>query len=172
MKITTYSVAPAGIGKRDFSVAIQRSTAMVIAPRTNRIAWNVTYPGLATFPWPNCWGTGPWLFFDEDNNIVDVAPRTPYHIFEGEASSPMNALTLWAFLRFPSMADYFAWNWDRWYGDYYGYGKARMKLTSGIKTEFGCVYTAVFSVYSEFPTFDVTLDVHGVEEDPDEYRVR
>lgn len=166
-----FSVSIRGVGRKDYSIQVQRSVQPVISRRVNRITWYLYWAApLPTLIYPNYYATTPLQFFDENNNLTETAPRVPYHIFEINASTEMNAVMFVGLMRFASMDDYLAWIMERWYGDHYGYGVAKGKYTAGLKTEPGRVYSVGFAVYSEFPAFDVKINIHAVEEDPAEYR--
>lgn len=163
-------VVPMGLGRKDYSAGVEKSVQPVVANRTPRISWSWGYLALPSVVYPNFYATMPIFFYDEYDNLVTVAPRVPYHMFEIELSSPIGGLVFVGFQRFASLADFWAWNVEKWYGDFYGYGRAKTRYTAGIKTEEGKLYSVSYGVYSELPNFDVDMDIKGIEEDPLEYR--
>jgi len=57
------------------------------------------------------------------------------------------------------------WNVDKWYGDVWGYSKATLYFTTGIKTEEGKVYCAIASEYSAASQFQLRLTIHALQEE-------
>jgi len=104
------------------------------------------------------------IYFIFPGGVV-AAPATPRHFYNVINTSGRNALVLAGFYRFNSWADYLIFNVDEWYGTVYGYGKAELHWTNGIKTEEGKVYAAGICEYSERPTFTIHMTSHSLFEE-------
>ncbi len=167
--ILTYAVVSQGVGKRDYSLTVEKSTEPVISHRHRRASYSGTWAGIPTNVYPGWYLNWPMQWINEYGIGVDVAPRLPYHIYEIEVATPLSCLVYLSFWRFDSLADWDIFNPDAWYGDIYGYRKARFLWSRGLTIIEGKVYAIGFGVYSELPLFDLTVDAHSLIEDPNEY---
>jgi hypothetical protein len=163
-KIKTFVVPERGIGKRDYSEAIEFASQASFRGHQRRMVWTFEYYGIPTAPFPNFYGIG-LQFFDAGGGVVIPAPDIPYHIYKVTVTTGRAALVLAGFCRFASLADANIWNVEKWYGDTYGYGKAELIYTNGIKTEQTKVYAVALSEYSERPDFDIRLSVDALWEE-------
>ncbi len=166
MKIELFTVAPTGVGKRDYSQGIEFASQ---ATSRGHQARDITTLDiiLDTAAFPDFWAQ-PMEFFWPDGSLRYEAPSTPLHIHDVVITSERNALVLAGLYRFASFADMAAaWPWtvEVWYGDIWGYGKAELHYTNGIKTEPGKFYAIAFSEYSEEPTFHIHMTVGALKEE-------
>lgn len=163
MPLEAFIVPQRGIGKRDYSQVIEFATEASFRGHQRRYVLTVEYPGIPTPPFPIFYGIG-YQFFDAEGNVVIPAPEIPYHIHKVTVTTGRAALVLAGLYRFASLADADIWNVEKWYGDIYGYGKAELIYTNGIRTEQGKVYGVAIAEYSERPTFDLLLSTDGLYE--------
>lgn len=164
MKTQYFSVPVVGIGRRDYSEGIEFATQASFRGHQARINWADDYIDVPTIPFPFSYGV-LLLFFDATGALVSEAPDIPYHIFSIIVTSERAGLVTTGLYRFASLADAMIWNVEKWYGDVYGYGKAELLYTAGIKTAPGKVYVVPLAEYSEQPTFSIHSTITALEEE-------
>ena len=164
MKTETFPVTARGVGRRDYSDAIEFASAATAKGLQARAANTARYFGVPVVAWPDFW-VMLFLFADEYRVVSEVAPRIAYHIFNIEVAGEGAALTLAGLYRFATYDDIWMWNVDKWYGDMFGYGKAALDYTKGIKTAEGKYYLIAFSQYTEKPSFNVHIKVNMLNEE-------
>lgn len=163
MGTKTFTVPGKGIGRRDFSNALEFASQASSRGHQRRMVWTLEGYDIPTLAFPDAFGT-VIPFFDEAGALVILAPAIPYHIYKVTNSSGRAALVLAGLYRFASLADAYIWNVERWYGDNYGYGKTELIYTNGIKTEEGKIYIVTYAEYSEKPTYDLRMSIDALYE--------
>lgn len=164
MKVETFVIPQRGMGTRDYSEAVEFASQASFRGHQARVNWAEDYYDADTLPFPEI-NAAALLFFNAAGDTVIEAPDIPYHIYHIIVTSERNALVVAGFYRFASLADAYIWNVEKWYGDVYGYGKAELLYTNGIKTEEGKVYVVALSEYSEEPTFSIHMTANALEEE-------
>jgi len=159
-----FTVPQVGVGRKDYSETVEFASEASFKGHQRRDCWVVDYSGVPTIPFPFSYAV-LLQFWDAAHVVVVPAPDIPYHIYKVTITTGRAALTMTGLYRFASLADAYIWNVERWYGDTYGYGKAELVYTNGIKTEQGKVYCVSFAEYSEMPTFDFRMTVNGLHEE-------
>lgn len=160
---TEFLVPAKGVGRRDYTSGVEYATQATYHGFQHRVSWFDTFLEVPTIPYPEFYSANIY-FFDEYLDIVDVAPRFPYHFFEILATTERHALLGVGFYRFASLADFDIWNVEKWYGTLFGYGQVLLNFSHGIKTEQGKVYAVSFAEYSAEPDFNIHWDINSVEE--------
>lgn len=163
MAIQAFTVPTRGIGRRDYSSAIEFASQASIKGHQARVNAVADYLSVPVPTFPEFYAT-ILLFWDAQDNLVIPAPDLPYHFYKISITAGRNALVLCGFYRFASLDDVYVWNVEKWYGRMYDYSKAELVFTNGIKTEEGKVYLVTFAEYSEQATCDIHLEYHSLEE--------
>ena len=140
--ITEFAVAAKGVGRRDYTGLIEHasvSSYRSFQTRANSsiIATQLVYPAIGSAH------AGVLSFYGALS-----APSYPFYYYHLSVTGELDALTLIGLYRFASIADLFAWNWDEWYGDAWGYHKAELDYANGIRTEEGKLYAVMYAQYS------------------------
>lgn len=164
MKTGYFAVPEVGVGRRDYSETVEFASEASFRGHQLRLCWTFEFPGVPTVPFPGFYAIG-LLFWDAAHVPVIPAPDIPYYIYKVTITTGRAALAIAGFYRFASLADANIWNVEKWYGDSYGYGKAELVYTNGIKTLEGKVYCVAFAEYSEEPTFDFRMNIDGLNEE-------
>ena len=164
MKTKYFTVPPVGIGRRDYSEAVEFASEASFKGHQRRDCWTFEAPGVPTVPFPGFYAIALG-FWDAEHVPVIPAPDIPFHIYKVTITTGRAALAIAGFYRFASLADAGIWNVEKWYGDSYGYGKAELVYTNGIRTLEGKVYCVALAEYSEMPTFDVRMNADGLHEE-------
>lgn len=159
----TFSVPAKGIGRRDYSRSVDFAVQPTLRGHQGRLNWYAEW----ILPTPDFDDSyAAYLqFFDAEGNSVVLAPDIPYHLHKIAVTTERKALIKVGLYRFASWADFLIFNYDKWYGDIFGYGKAELRFTNGIKTEEGKVYAVIFAEYSEEATFTAHFLVNSLSEE-------
>jgi len=163
--IKTFAVASKGIGRRDYSLAIEYASQPTVKGWQGRNNWAADYEGVPTLPFG--WAYMDRLgFYDAKGNLVYEAPSDIVnHIYYAGVASSRKALVNVGIWVFANEADYWAGIVEKDLGWVSGYGIAELEFTTGINTEAGKVYALLFGEYSEEPTFDMRYTVNALEEE-------
>jgi len=161
--MTTFTVPAKGIGRKDYSRNVDFAVQPTLRGHQGRQNWYAEWT-LPTVPFGYIY-VAYLRFFDAEGNLVYPAPDIPYHLYRMVVTTERNALILVALYRFASWADMMVFNYDKWYGDLFGYGEAELRFTNGIKTEEGKLYAVAFSEYSEEATFTAHFLVNSLREE-------
>lgn len=163
--IKTFTIAPGGIGRRDYSLAIEYASQPTLKGFQARNNWAADYvdvPKLLSFEWIYVDSLG---FYDAEGNLHAEAPvGIVNHIYYVGVSSSRKALVSVGLSVFASYADYWDWIGEKVLGLVNGYGIAELEFTAGINTEPGKVYAILWGEYSEELTFDMRYTVNALEE--------
>lgn len=165
MKVETFTVAARGIGRADYSKAIERSVQPFITPtlRQNWMHFSGTFI-LDTFPFPSIWIillTMP----QEDGSWGWLASSIHMHFFEIGMSIRTNHLVTVGLLRWASIADFFAGIVAQRSPQIFSYGKANITFSKGIPTQEGSLYSIMATGWPDTPTFEVTVTATGMATD-------
>lgn len=164
MVVQVFDVPIEGIGRRDYSQAVEVATASSWRGHQRRVSWGGSY----TLPTP-VFGLVYITYLPFDVSIEDplglFAPATPYYFMSLTVSSIQDALTCVFFANFATWDDVLIFNYDEWFGEIYGYGKASLEYSKGVKTKEGRIYVLGFCTYPESATFTAEFSVHGLQEE-------
>jgi len=164
MKIETVAVATKGIGRRDYSSAVEYASQPTARGFQGRNNWAADYTDVPTLPfgWVYADALG---FYDAAGVLTYEAPADIVnHIYYVGITSSRKALVNVGLYQFASYADYLAWIVEKVLGWVSGYGIAELEFTTGINTEAGKTYAILFGEYSEEVTFDMRYTVNALEE--------
>jgi len=164
MAVKIFTVPTKGIGRKDYSNAIEFATYATSKGLQARFTYMAEWTDLPTLAWPDFYVCSI-QFFDEEHALTYPAPGIPYHLYQLLITGESNALIFTGFYRFNSEDDIWSWNVDKWYGDMFGYGRAELNFSKGIKTVKGKWYIIAFAQYIDKPTFSVDLTSHWLSEE-------
>lgn len=163
--IRTFAVTPGGIGRRDYSTAIEYASQPALRGWQGRNNWAADYSGVPTLPfgWAyemrlGFYTAGGLLVYEAPSDIVN-------HIYYAGVTSSRKALVNVGLWVFANLADWWAWIVEKSLGWVNGYGAAELEFTKGVNTEAGKVYSIMFGEYSPEPLFDMRITVNALEEE-------
>lgn len=161
-KIDIFTAEARGVGRKDYSRAIERSTQPFITPtlRQDRLAafGDFLVPATA-FPW----GWSALITQPQDDGTWDwIASSIICHYFEIAVSIEQNSLCFIFFENFASLADYYAGIREMYTPQVFGYGKAKIRLSVGFPTHQGGLYQFVFGAWPEVASYRITVSVTGI----------
>jgi hypothetical protein len=163
--VQTFPVVTEGIGRVDYSLTVERSTATFYTPALRQQIYTASYRGtLPTLP-PG------WVYAvvvpmpQEDGSWWYEASSIAMHLMEVSLAIHTNCLVRTGSFRYASLANYYAGIIAQRFITIYGYGQACVELKMGIPTQPGSVYTIALGFYSPHPTEYFTLDVSGLMTD-------
>lgn len=153
-----FPVSAVGIGRQDYSQNLEYSVEPVIRSHLQRINWWFTAAGWPTVPFPFVY-LGDLVFEDRAGVVTNICPSdVEYYIYDVWNQGLYNALTpclLYKYTLVPfALVEVI--------GLVYGYQKASLHFTSGVKCEPGFTYVVCLAQYSELPTFTASMIVHGL----------
>jgi len=162
--IKTFNVASRGIGRKDYSLAVEYASQPALKGWQARNNWALDYEDVPTLPYD--WAYVIYLgFFDAEGVLHGEVPSgIVNHIYYVGVTSSRKALVVAALYEFASLDDYWAWIVESEYGYVSAYGVAELVFTNGINTKPGRVYAVMWTEYSEKPTFDMRITVNALEE--------
>ena len=164
MPITeAYDVKIGGIGRIDYSIGIERSTAAFYTPRLRQQIYTIIYRGAIPPPGPYPWTYGFLIPLPQDDGTWGwEASSIAMHFMELMLSIHSKYLVRTGIIRWASLADY----WDDIIAERLipmnGYGEARIDLQNGIATQPGSVYAIAAGFYSPNPTEYVVMEASGL----------
>jgi len=163
MALETLFTAPIkGIGRKDYTAKVERSTATLYNPSLKQEIFIMEYWGtLSTLPYPSVY------FFiipmpQEDGTWGWEASAITMHFMEMSFTIGSNNLTLIGLLRFASLADYDAFIIAENFPQMYGYGNTKLNYTLGIPTQPGSVYAIVGGFWSSSVAEEVSMVSNGL----------
>lgn len=161
MRIETFVVEAVGVGRVDYSQAVERGTQPFVTPSMHqmKIVLIGTF-ALPPVPWPGAWLL-PFAMPQEDGTWGWTASSLIMHFFEVCASIRTNHLVTVGLLRFNSKADYDIYNIAERSPQVFGYGKAELTFLRGIPTQKGSVYAFLFGFWSGDPG-EITIGYNGL----------
>jgi hypothetical protein len=163
MKVETSFIVPAsGIGRKDYTVTVERSTAALYSPSLKQEVFIMEYWGaLATLPFPSI-----YLFAipmpQEDGTWGWEASSITMHFMEMSFTIGSNNLTLIGLLRFASLDDYYAFIIAENFPQMYGYSNTKINYTLGIPTQPGSVYIVIGGFWSTSVAEQVSMVTNGL----------
>lgn len=158
----TFDVAVGGIGRRDYTLGVERSTSALYTPpyrqevfimRYDGVVWTLPYPSVYLFVVPMPQEDGTWGY--EASSIT-------MHFAEMSFNIATNELTLTGMLRFASLADYYLFIIAENFVQMYGYGHTEIGYTLGIPSRPGSVYAIIGGFWSASPTMQITMVANGL----------
>jgi len=157
-----FDVEAQGIGRRDYSLRVERSTAALAMPSLRQQLFIMLYYGtLPTLPYPSV-----YLFVipmpQEDGAWGYEASSIVMHFTEMSFTIGSNSLVLIGLLRFASLADYYAWIIAENFPQMYSYCHTEIEYTLGIPTQPGSVYAIACGFWSPNPTEGVSFVTNGL----------
>jgi hypothetical protein len=161
----TFAVVRKGVGRRDYSSAVEYASQPTVKGFQGRNCWAADYTDVPTLPFGDAYSDALG-FYDAAGALTYEAPADIInHIYYAGVSSSRKALVNVGLYQFASYADYLAWNVEKVLGWVNGYGIAELEFTTGINTEAGKTYAILFGEYSEEVTFDMRYTVNALEEE-------
>jgi len=168
MALETLFTAPVkGIGRKDYTAKVERSTATLYNPSLKQEIFIMEYLGpLSTLPYPNLY-LMVIAMPQEDGTWGWEASTITMHFMEMSITIGSNNLTLIGLLRFASLADYDAFIRGELppaenFPQMYGYGNAKLNYTLGIPTQPGSVYAIVWGFWSASAVEQVSMVSNGL----------
>lgn len=160
--MTTLFVVPAtGAGKADYTQAIEFATQPTWRSWQRRTVWTLHVDGIPSVPIADFYFIFLYSF---EAGVLYWDTRKPRHFQNVIVSSSRKALVVAGLYQFATLADELAWLPEKWYGDMWGYGKAELEYTNGIRAEVGKYFAAKLCEYSGEPTFDIDISVSSLDE--------
>ena len=161
-KESTFTVAPRGVGRADYSSSLEFISQPAVRAKQARMSWIGAYT-LYTPPFGVIY-TVPLPFYTPEGVVQYSAPDAPYHFHSVGVTTARDALCIVLFARFLTYSDIMIWNVEKYYGFVYGYQHAHLLVTSGIKTEEGYYYAAGIAEYSGELTFMIRYEAQALVE--------
>ena len=160
--VEVFDVNVEGVGRRDYTLGVERSTATLYTPSLRQQVFIMRYAGiLGTLPYPSV-----YLFAipmpQEDGTWGWEASSIMMHFVEMSFTIGSNNLTLIGLLRFASLADYFAFIIAENFPQMYAYSHTEIGYTLGIPTQPGSMYTVVCGFWSASAAEQVSMVTNGL----------
>lgn len=157
-----YSVNTEGIGRKDYTLRVERSTASLYTPSLRQNVFIMRYEGVVpTLPYPSL-----YLFVipmpQEDGTWNWEASSVTMHFMEMSFAIGSNSLVLTGLIRFASLADYFAFIIAENFPQQYAYTHTEFGYTLGIPTQPGSVYTVISGFWSPYAAEQITMVTTGL----------
>lgn len=171
MKTEAFAMTSRGVGRKDYSKAVEYSTQPYITPslRQDRdIALGTFIED--TLPFPNAW-MFPLTLPQEDGTWDWLASSISTHFFEVFTSIKTNHLVVVGLLRYASIDDFFLDIVAERSPILYSYNKAELTFLKGIPTEVGSLYCLLAGAWPytdgipDSPTFELTVGYTGIATD-------
>jgi len=158
----SYDVKARGIGRKDYTLSVERSTSALYTPTMRQEIFIMRYAGiLPTLPYPSV-----YLFIipmpQEDGTWGWEASSIVMHFAEISVTIGSNHLALTGLIRWASLDDYFAFIVAENFPQMYGYGATYLSFTVGIPTQPGSVYTVVGAFWSTNPAEQMSMVANGL----------
>lgn len=158
----TFAVTARGVGRKDYTKTIERSTQPFITPslRQTEISAYASFT-LAVLPFPSIW---VWLMPlpQEDGTWYWLASSIVVHFFELHVSLRTNHLVTIGLARYASIADYLAGHITERGPQIFSYSKADLSLSKGIPTQEGSLYALLATGWPDTPTMEITVMATGI----------
>lgn len=171
MKAVTFVAPVKGVGRKDYSKAIEYSTQPYITPslRQDRdiAIGTVTNP---TLPFPTAW-MFPLLMPQEDGTWDWLASSITTHFFEVFTSIMTNHLVVVGLIRYASIDDFFLDIIAERSPILYSYNKAEVNFLKGIPTKVGSLYCLLAGAWPytdgipDAPDYELTVGYTGIATD-------
>lgn len=161
--VSTFPVEAKGMGRRDYTKAVERSTQPFITPSLRQIRF--AGQGTWTLPagaWPGGWWYVAWAMPQDDGTWGWTASSVVQNLFEIYVSTRSNHLVLIGLQRFASWNDYVIYNVADWYPQLFGYGKVGLTFQAGIPTIEGSVYATIFGCWTDAASYEITVGIYGI----------
>lgn len=158
----TFVVPAKGIGRMDYSSAIERATQPFVTPalRQDRFAGAGSWI-LPVFPFPFAWAS--LLPMPQEDGTWDWPASTiPVHFFELNVSIKTNHLVTLGLLRYASIDDYIAGIIAERSPQIFSYNNAELTFLKGIPTQPGSLYAALAGGWPDTATFWMSLMATGI----------
>ena len=148
-----------GVGWKDYTQDTEFATEAFIRTVQERFFYSVFFSNLAALTFPNVYETR--LDFLVDSVLTRTAPKRPYMFYLLSASTDSNALVYVSLLRYANYQDFLNGVVAEYLGTAFGYGKAEVELTKGLRTNEGSVYSVQFGEFCG-RNFNMNLVLHGL----------
>lgn len=160
--IETFVVPAEGIGSRDYSKTVERSTSPFVTPSLRQMWISGTGRwSIPTTPYPvtKVWGiTMP----QDDGTWGWVAGSIIVHWFESHVYLETNHLCTVGLVRYANYAALLAGIITERYPQIFGYGRASILYSRGIPTQPGCCYGLLAGGWPDTPTYEVNIGMSGI----------
>jgi len=165
MIIQTFDVTAKGIGRKDYSRAIERSIQPFLTPTLRQTTFTATATWtVAVTIFPVAYASAVSMP-QEDGSWDWLASSIPVHFFEVYVSIMTNHLVTVSLVRYNSVADYLAGIIAEWSPEIFGYGNANLTFHKGIPTQEGSLYAIRFGGWPTAATVEVTMGGSGIVTD-------
>ena len=135
-----FDVQAQGVGRRDYTLRVERSTASLYTPSLRQLVFIARYSGiLPTPPYPIVY-LFPIPMPQEDGTWDWEASSITMHFMEMSFTIGSNSLVQIGLLRFASLADYYAHIIAENFPQQYAYTHTEIGYTLGIPTQPGSMY--------------------------------
>lgn len=162
MQITPFAVTTKGVGRKDYSRSVERSTQPFLTPTLRQDRFNITFNDvIITRPFPIVF-TFVFTLPQEDGSFDFEASSIGVHFFDFTASLKTNSLCVIGLFRYASYADWLANILAERSPQAFGYGRAKLKFSRGIPSKQGSVYSILAGGWPETPTYEMSVDVLGL----------
>lgn len=166
MKVEAFTVATRGVGRKDYSRAVEHSVQPFITPTLRQDRFSLTGP-LFTVPFqpfPLVWEV-PLTMPQEDGSWGWLASSIHLHFFELGVFIMTNHLVAIGLLRYASIEDFLIGNVAQTSPQIFGYDKANLTFLKGLPTQEGSLYAIMFGGWPDTTTFEVGLTATGIGTD-------
>jgi hypothetical protein len=151
------------VGRKDYSLLVERSVAPVMRSHQTRVSWT-DYSTLDTVDYPEAYVAplGFWI----DSTLVYYVPAqedgkpVKYVLHDIEVSGNRDAVTLAGLCKYSYPDLVFIEN----ICSVFGQRSASIHLTKGHVMEPGRLYCVLFAQYSTSPDFTYSVTVHAIED--------
>lgn len=171
---TSFTVPVKGIGRKDYTAKVERSTATLYNPSLKQEVFIMRYAGvLYTVPFPSI-----YLFAiplpQEDGTWGYEASSIVMHFMEMSFTIRSSSLTQVGLLRFASLDDFYDFYFSgeiyanvglyngELYPQMYGYTSTKLSYTKGIPTQPGSMYVVVGGFWSSSMAEEVSMVCNGL----------
>lgn len=157
----TFPVTPEGVGKKDYSMTIERSVEPVVLSHQVGYTEYGHFTAIPYIPFPWVWTFA--LTFVQADGSVDIYAYHSAIITGISCKLKRNTLTISALYEYATLADFMAGVPLNRYGTTYGYGHAVVNFGRGVKTTRGRIY-AILGTDWGGGDFDLDINAYGVED--------
>ncbi len=164
--VKRFAVSALGVGRKDYSVNVEASVEAMIRSHQLRVTWNLIAEDVPTLAFPECY----WLslfFMNYAGGLVLVAPSdVRYAIYGLSVSGRLNALTICGLDQFESIIPGPVFDMPvghiKTVARAFGFSKAELQFSRGHPSVAGRAYALPVCVWSDQPTFSVSVHIDGI----------
>lgn len=162
MPVETFTTEAKGVGRRDYTNAVERSTAAVGTPTLKQTSYVAYWWGTRPVLPLGYWYVFYWALPQEDGSFYWEASTVAVHYAEINVSARKNVLLQTGLLRWASVQDYIDHNIAQIFPRVFGYGDIQMHFTKGIATQPGSMYGLGVGIYSEAAEEEFSWIINGI----------